>query len=123
MGEAPTVLIVDDEMLIGMALADELNSHGFCVKGPFGTTATAQTASEGDLPDIAFLDVNLGKGRTSHAFANWLLDQDVPVVFLTGYSKLPPSDPKFRKLPVLSKPVSITKLIETIDSTLGKRPA
>lgn len=112
------ILIVDDQVLIGMAFADELKLRGYSIVGPYSTTAAADRKFEEDKPSIAFLDVNLGKGRTSHEFARKLISKQVPVVFLTGYSELPVSNSEFDEIPVLSKPVAIEKVVEVISETL-----
>jgi two-component SAPR family response regulator len=114
LNEKPNILIVDDEMLIGMALADDLMALGYAISGPFATTADADASCKIDKPDMAFLDVNLGKDRTSHDFARKLLKKKVPVVFLTGYSELFAANAEFDDIPVLSKPVELEKVIRSI---------
>lgn len=41
---------------------------------------------ENDTPDIALLDVNLGREETSFSVAIKLHEMGVPIVFLSGYS-------------------------------------
>lgn len=118
MTENSTILIVDDEYLIGLALADELQLRGLGIAGPYVTSKMAEENFADDAPDFAFLDVNLGKGRTSHDFALSLIEKGIPVVFLTGYSEMRPSDARFDDVPILSKPVDIQMALNAIEAGL-----
>ncbi|MBL6458855.1 response regulator [Belnapia sp. T6] len=79
------ILVVEDEALIAMMLADDLETAGHEVMGPVATTAAALTLCETTLPDLALLDVNLAGGDNGVAlacdlFARWHL----PVVFASS---------------------------------------
>ena len=56
------VLIVEDEALIAMALADSLEDAGHEVVGPAATMAEALALCEGAPPELAVLDINLRDG-------------------------------------------------------------
>lgn len=115
----PKILIVEDETLVGMALADELADEGFTIAGPYSTAEAASNAVESDRPDIALLDVNLGRGRNSYALAQKLVNMGTPLLFLTGYSELKPCKDRFPGAGVLSKPVSIAAAKSEIARLLG----
>jgi len=99
------ILIVDDEALTALALAGEFEGDGFEVVGPYSNAEDAMAAVAEDLPDAAFLDVNLGQGRTSFDLAAMLLEKEVPVTFLTGYSARSIRDERVAKAGFLVKPV------------------
>lgn len=109
------ILIVDDEVLVGMALADELSERGYAIAGPYSTVEAASKALNRDRPDIALLDVNLGKGRTSYDLAETLTKAGTPLIFLTGYSELCPDQNKFPSAGVLSKPVVMDHAVAEIE--------
>lgn len=80
------VLILDDEAMIALDLAMMVEQSGHAVLGPFFTCDAAIEAISESKPDFAFLDVNLGRNRTSEPVAKLLKTLGVPFVFLTGYS-------------------------------------
>ena len=55
------ILVVEDEALIAMDLQALLEEAGYCVLGPANTSEAALALIERDEPDVALLDVNLGR--------------------------------------------------------------
>jgi len=105
------ILVVEDELLIGMDLVMLLEDWGYIASGPHPTPKAALAAIEEDGPDLAILDVNLGNGHTSIPIAEHLASLGIPFIFLTGYSSI--SDKKFEAFdvrPRLRKPVSENSL-------------
>lgn len=78
------VLVLDDEVIVAMDLAQIIEEAGHCAVGPFHTVAAAMQALAGEMPDCAVLDVNLGDGSTSEEVAA-MLDGHAPFLFLSGY--------------------------------------
>ncbi len=58
---ARRVMIVEDEALVALVLADHLTEFGLSVVGPCASVAEATAAVEANDLDAAILDVNLGK--------------------------------------------------------------
>jgi len=104
------ILIVEDEYFIAADLAKVLKGSGLEVMGPAATLddAGAVIAREG-LPDAAILDVNVAS-ILSFKLAEDLVDQHVPVMFVTGYDgwHLPDT---FRKYPRITKPARPEQLL------------
>jgi PAS domain S-box-containing protein len=115
------ILIVEDEPLVGMELADALESAGFTVLGPVATNdeALALVAKHGC--DGAVLDVNLGR-ETSEPLAVKFAAESVPFVTLTGYApdQLPPP---FLNTPRLTKPVRSEVLVVELAGCLARSKA
>ena len=113
------ILVVEDEALIAMDLQALLEDAGYRVLGPANSSAAALALIDDDEPDVALLDVNLGR---SDAFgvANILTERKTQVIFLTGHTahKLPPAH---RHLPLVSKPYLPQVLLQAVASALGKR--
>jgi DNA-binding NtrC family response regulator len=107
------VLILEDEMLIGLDLAAELERQGLSVIGPFPTVEKARQAVAERRPAAAFLDINLGKGVNSADFALELQALSVPFAFLSGYAEQGPDWMSDIDAPRLSKPVGVGDLIKT----------
>jgi CheY-like chemotaxis protein len=79
------ILVVEDEYLIAMSLADALENAGSVVVGPVPSVdkAIKQIESEPRI-DAAVLDVNLG-GVMAFAVADMLIAKKIPFVFTSGY--------------------------------------
>ncbi len=69
------ILIVEDEALIAMVLADSLEDGGHVVVGPAATMAEALALCEAAPPELAVLDVNLGDGSNGVDVARALLER------------------------------------------------
>lgn len=96
------VLVVEDEMLIGMLLEDMLVDLGHEVAAVVPRLKEAMAAVDRETFDLAILDVHL-HGESAFPVAEALIGKGVPFVFATGYGErgLPEN---FRGRPVLQKP-------------------
>lgn len=79
------ILIVEDDVLLGLDLAEQLEASGFEVIGPCISAAQALVAFEKEGCDAAVLDINLGHG-TSEPVAQRLQSLSIPFVVASGYS-------------------------------------
>ena len=111
------VLLVEDEPLLAVELADELAEAGFKVVGPASSTARALRLMDDTGCDAAVLDVNLGK-ETSEAVALALRESGTPFVVLSGYSSIE-LGAAFQGAPFLSKPVQWQQLVKTLNLALA----
>ena len=100
---AGRVLVVEDEVLVGMLMRDLIVEMGYFVSGPFCTLAEANAAVDVQAFDAAILDVNLA-GEFVYPLADRLQAMGVPYVFVTGYDQ-EVLEPRFARLPILQKPV------------------
>jgi len=96
------ILVIEDEILISMLLEDMLAELGHEVAGVVPRVGEALSAVQGQVFDIAILDVHL-HGQSAYPVADALIERGRPFVFATGYGErgLPE---KYRGLPVLTKP-------------------
>jgi DNA-binding NtrC family response regulator len=78
------VLIVEDDNILAMALADELAAEGATVIGPAASVTDALEVIASSELDSAIVDINLG-GKAAFPVADALADRRVPFVFATGY--------------------------------------
>lgn len=113
------VLIVEDELLLGLALHDDLQALGCAVIGPFGTLAQAFEEAQQSEFDFAVLDINL-HGEMVYPLADDLSRRGIPFLFLTGYAAaaLPEA---FRAAPHVPKPYNAQLLASKMKSLLGIR--
>jgi CheY-like chemotaxis protein len=116
------VLLVEDEELVAMAMAEELKAGGWTVIGPATTLDEAQALVTSDIAlDAAILDIHL-HGRWVHTLAEDLERRGVPFVVCTGYEMVDP-DGRFASAPLIVKPIAPHRLAETLDSLLNRSPA
>jgi PAS domain S-box-containing protein len=102
------VLLVEDEPLVSMMLADMLSAFGHKVDGPYSRFNDAILAAKSNNLQAGILDVNLG-GEKTYAVADILMDRKIPFAFVTGYG---PDTivSAFAHAPVLQKPIEAAKL-------------
>lgn len=97
------IMIVEDEALVAMAVAESLTGLGCHVIGPFSRCADAMAAVADDDVHAAILDVNLGNEMV-YPLADMLATRGVPFIFVTGYGA-ESIVPRFAGVPVLQKPI------------------
>jgi CheY-like chemotaxis protein len=110
------VLVVEDEMLIGMLLEDMLTDMGHEVAAVVPRLKDALAAVNRESFDLAVLDVHL-HGESAFPVADALIAKGVPFIFATGYGErgLPES---YRGRPVLQKPFArddLERLLKTLN--------
>ena len=102
------VLVIEDEMLIGMLLEDMLNDLGHEIAAVVPRLKDALVAVESQSFDFAILDVHLN-GESAFPVADALIARGVPFVFATGYGERGLPD-TYRDRPVLQKPFAKSDL-------------
>src|SRR5262245_14356351 len=83
------ILVVEDSWQLGTAVSDLLRDLGAEVIGPAATAADAKHLVSGRRPDAAFVDFNLRNGELADILIDWLHEQGIHVVVITGYAVLP----------------------------------
>src|ERR1700730_3320703 len=97
------ILLVEDEILLAMMMAQTLGDLDFEVVGPFGTVDEAIAAIEREPIDAGILDINLG-GEMVYPVAGALQARKVPFVFMTGYGSEAVAAP-FPDVRIFQKPI------------------
>lgn len=110
------ILVVEDEALVAIMVADILEAQGATVVGPAASIRKAETLIGDRALDLAVLDVNLG-GQSIAPIATLLVKQGTPIVFATGYGERP-SGP-WTNAPAISKPFTEFDLLQAIRQALG----
>lgn len=80
------IMIVEDNTLESMGLSACVRELGHQVVATAATPAEAIAYAKGHPLDCIFMDVNLGDGDGIHTMAEIQKLQDVPFIFITGYS-------------------------------------
>ena len=118
------VLIVEDDQLITMSLAEALVMAGYEVTGLASSVAEALTLAQRLPPDLAIFDIRLPGGEDGIVGAGLLRRlYDPPILFLTG--EIDPEIRKraaaFRPAALLVKPIHAQMLIATVERILQER--
>jgi len=105
-----TILIVEDDVLVGHDLRAFLEDAGAAVVGPIGDIAEACGVARGQEIDGAVLDVRLWN-ETAAPVAVELATRDVPFIVVSGHApeEIPPA---MRGATYLAKPVRRLDLVD-----------
>lgn len=81
---ALSILIVEDEAIIGMLLSEVLAGMGHTVIGVVGTEGAAVALAAEYRPDLLIVDAGLTSGNGLSAVDKILATRFVPHIFITG---------------------------------------
>jgi CheY-like chemotaxis protein len=114
------ILIVEDDCVTAMDLAETLSAAGAQIVGPAGTVEGAlELLSRRPRLDIALLDVEV-EGVFVFDVADELVKREVPIIFTTGYerSEIPP---RFHAARHCEKPIGIAAIARALSEELEQR--
>jgi len=112
------VLVAEDEFLIAMDLAEDLQAIGADVIAVRSRLADLRSAIEGaERIDLAVLDINL-HGEMVYPVVDELIARQVPVVFATGYDAdaIPA---KYARIERCEKPVCGARLAQVVHKAIA----
>ena len=115
-----SILIVEDDCITAMDLAETLSAAGAQVIGPAATIGTAfELLRRRPRPDVALLDVEVD-GADVFDVADELVKLEVPIVFTTGYERgeLPE---RFRAARHCEKPIGIAAIARALSDELARK--
>lgn len=113
------VLIVEDEFLIALDVADTIEAMGHQVAGMANSRGHAMALAQ--AADIALVDVNLADGRTGPTIGRELAETyGVTVIFMTANPEDVESDIT-GPLGILTKPVMPHVVEQSIDYAVANR--
>ncbi|MDO7842346.1 HWE histidine kinase domain-containing protein [Sphingomonas immobilis] len=104
------ILIIEDEPLMAMDIAGQLEDAGALVVGPATSVSAALGLIEQYRVDAALLDANLG-GQPVGEIATSLAAKNIPFVFVSGYGRVSLPE-NFDDAELLSKPFHSNQLLE-----------
>ncbi len=105
-----SALILEDNFVIATGMQMQLNELSLTDVSLVSETSSAMDFLDTNTPDIAILDVNLGREVTSEPIALHLLEREIPFMFVTGYGTNVDLDPRLSDIPRFTKPVSTETL-------------
>jgi CheY-like chemotaxis protein len=117
--EGVRVLIIEDDSLVAMSIADMLSDLGCSVVANAGNLTQAFEMVAAGGFDFALLDVNL-RGKEVFPVADVLSQRGIPYAFASGYGRAGLPE-EFRTRPVVSKPFQIEELSAVLSSALTRQ--
>jgi len=121
--EKKTILIVEDDGILGLQLKNMLLNLGYNVPEPVATGEETIVAVAVERPDLILMDIQLAGEMDGVTAAGRICSMaDIPIVFLTGFFQ----DPLLQRAKIaapygyLIKPVSLLELTATIEMALYK---
>jgi CheY-like chemotaxis protein len=120
----PTVLVVEDEALVRMLLAESLRDAGYSVIEA-GNAADAIAALNDDPSvDVVFSDVRMPGELDGFGLARWI-KRHIPgivVLLASGWPGEGRTSERCLDAPLLSKPYSQREVIDLINRLLHRQP-
>jgi len=116
-----SVLLVEDEVMIRMMVAEMLEDLGYSVVAEAGEIDEAMHLAQTARFDIAILDVNVN-GKVITPVAHTIEARKLPYIFTTGYG-LQGIPEEFRGRPSLQKPFQMEALEQMIETALSGNAA
>ena len=113
------ILLVEDQLLIAMALEEEMADAGLSVIGVAASVAQAMALLATETPDLAVLDLNLG-AETSLPVAEELHARGVPFVFATGYGAGFALPPALSGVTRVNKPYDVADILRKLTAAAQK---
>lgn len=118
------IAIVEDEVILSMALTLMLEEWGHLIVGTADNEEAALALVETERPDVVLMDIRLGRGDSGLAAARLIrAASDVPIIFCTAYADSPPIKAQVATIPsahLIDKPVDEDQL-EYLLRRLGER--
>ena len=108
-------LLVEDEVVVGMDLEDELQHSGFDVHW-VASVENALAALDQHPTDVAILDIVM-RGEPCTAVALELKRRDIPFVVHSGWTRHEQS-PAFQDAPWITKPAEAEAVAETLTEAM-----
>lgn len=114
----PTILLVEDNYLVGLALKRSLEATGAVVIGPCADARDGLARARTESYDLAILDIRI-RGDTSFSIAEAVRGHGRPVIFVSGYGDETTVPAAFRDAPMLAKPADLKRLEAEIATVLA----
>lgn len=110
----PTILIVEDEVLIRMHLVDSLNDHGFSVIETADAAEAIEAFERNDAVDLVFTDITLPGEMDGFGLVQWIRARNasIPIIVTSGGHNAALAAQRCKGEAFLEKPYDIGKLAE-----------
>lgn len=116
----PTVLVVEDEALVRMPIAEYLRDCGYNVLEAEDAGEAIHLVDSDEPVDVVFSDVRMPGGMDGFDLARWIGDHhpEVPVLLTSGYSM--PRAAGFDRVRLIEKPYSQAQVLDRIRALIHR---
>ena len=111
-----SILIVEDDPLIGLGIAETIRSARGTPVGPAVNCKDALAAIEGRRMHGALLDIDL-KAETSFELADAIRARHIPFIFMTGHFD-PAVPSRFKSVPIVEKPCTRLQIVSSLKAEI-----
>jgi DNA-binding response OmpR family regulator len=111
------VMVFEDDFLLAGTLADVLGKLGCTVVRCIGAFDQAMEAARTENCDFAVVDLQL-QGVMAYPLLDCLAQRGIPRIIASGQSRAD-IPPRYRSMPVISKPYTARELRSAIDAACG----
>lgn len=113
-------MVVEDDFIIALDLCWNIEMLGATVQGPAPSVKDALFILDQDRPDIALLDVDLGREKV-WPVADALMSRSIPFVFVSGQVCLLGAIPdRFDEALRVAKPAEMSVIVGLMGASLKK---
>jgi CheY-like chemotaxis protein len=112
------ILVVEDEPIIALAIAETIVEAGASVVGPAHGVSRALGLIESTTIDAAVLDYRLEE-ETAQPVADFLVARNIPFLFHTSSRETPQQ--AYPRVPILDKPTQPEVLVAEIRALIDRR--
>ncbi|MGE0221977.1 MAG: response regulator [Acetobacteraceae bacterium] len=119
---APTVLVVEDELLVRLPIAEYLRDCGYDVLEATDAGEALSLIEGGHPVDLVFSDVRMPGKMDGFGLASWLNCHrpDVRVLLTSGYDGRGSAPAKVRGVELIAKPYSQARVANSIHALLQR---
>jgi CheY-like chemotaxis protein len=119
-GYIATLLVVDDEVLIRMTLAEYLRDHGYRVLEAVDVAEAKALLSADAAVDLVFSDIQMPGGENGYALAEWVRGErpHTRILLTTGFATAP-AGRRPEGIATVPKPYELDAVRQRIEGLLG----
>jgi CheY-like chemotaxis protein len=114
---APRVLIIEDEFLIGEMIHDMVTELGYRVTHVAHRFGSALREISKENFDGALVNIGIDAAKHGTDIADVLIEKGIPFGFVTGFGHA--FEPRHEKIPLLQKPFNPDQLRELLETLIG----
>ena len=117
---APTVLVVEDEVLVRMPIAEYLRDCGYNVLEAGSAGEAIHLVDANEPVDVVFSDVRMPGDMDGFGLARWIRDHhpELPVLLTSGYSAA--RDAEAAEMKLIEKPYSQAQVLNRIRALIRR---
>lgn len=118
---SPTILVVEDEVLIRMHVVDSLTDAGFNVIEAADATQAIEVLKTCDAVDLVFTDITLPGELDGFGLVRWIRMQNpsLPIILTSGGHNAALAAERCKGEPFFEKPYDVIVLAEQMLAMIG----